>query len=69
MEETILNVAEVAESLSCSKKMIYKLCKIDPTFPYFREGRKIRFRPNDLRRWVEVGWIESVIVQENEFIR
>lgn len=66
MQNTLLTVAEVAECLSCGRRMIYRLCKTDGTFPYIREGRKILFCSEAIRRWAEVGWVELNVIQKEK---
>ncbi len=48
-----LTAAELAETLSLSKKHIYELAKIG-RIPHFRIGYSVRFDPATIANWLEV---------------
>ena len=47
----VYTVAQVADILSVSKQQIYNMVRKDE-IPYFRIGKLVRFRSNELQEWI-----------------
>jgi len=52
MEKGFLNIDEASTYLNVKKSFLYSLVE-GATIPYFRLNRLIRFRKDDLDRWME----------------
>ena len=50
--ELLLNVKESAKLLRCSEATVYRSCEAG-LMPHIRKGRRLFFRREDLRRWID----------------
>ena len=50
--ESLLTAREASQVLHINRYLIYRLVR-DGDLPAIRVGRMVRFRPEDLREWIE----------------
>ena len=62
--KTVLTAIEAAEHLRVSRVTVYRLCKSDPSFPFFKVGQQIFVNLEDLEEWKKRGGSERSNVVE-----
>lgn len=63
--EGLLTVREASQILRINRYLIYRLAR-DGDLPAIRVGRMVRFRPEDLREWIEKHRTIPVGVETNQ---
>ena len=63
--EGLLTVREASQILRINRYLIYRLAR-DRDLPAIRVGRMVRFRPEDLREWIEKHRTIPVGVETNQ---
>ena len=63
--EGLLTVREASQVLHINRYLIYRLAR-DGDLPAIRVGRMVRFRPEDLREWIDKHRMIPVGVETNQ---